>query len=45
MRVTEFVRKYRWYLLASVLIYLALSLLLYFAGGSGEDAPFVYQVF
>ena len=45
MRITELLKKYRWYLIASVLIYVVLSLLLYFATEGGPDAPFVYQVF
>ena len=45
MRIAEFVKKYKWYLIASVLIYLALSLLLQLAAGDGQDVPFVYQVF
>ena len=43
--MTAFLKKYRWYLLISLLVYAAVSLWLFFATESPQAVPFEYQVF
>ncbi len=38
-------KKYRWYLVVSVLVYAAVSLWLFFATENPQNVPFEYQVF
>jgi hypothetical protein len=45
MRFVELVRRYRWYVLAAVLVYLGLSLFFFGALGDPGDVPFLYLVF
>jgi hypothetical protein len=45
MKLVEFARRYKWYLLAALLIYLVVSLWLLHATDDAQDVPFVYQVF
>lgn len=40
----EFARKYKWYLLGIVGLYVAVSLWLFFFTDSPQSVPFVYQV-
>jgi len=41
----EFWRKYRWYLIVSVLVYAAVSMWLFWATDSPQNVPFEYQIF
>jgi hypothetical protein len=45
MKLVEFARRYKWYLLAALLLYLVVSLWLLHATDDAHDVPFVYQVF
>ena len=40
-----FVKKYRWYLVVSIVVYAAVSLWLFFATDTPQAVPFEYQVF
>jgi len=42
--IREFIRKYRWYLIGIVCIYIAVSLWLLLFTDSPQNVPFVYQV-
>jgi hypothetical protein len=45
MKPIEWLRRYRWWLAAALLVYLGVSLWLLGATGDPSDAPFVYLVF
>jgi hypothetical protein len=45
MKLVEFARRYKWHLLAVLLLYLVASLWLLHATDDADDVPFVYQVF
>ncbi len=40
-----FLKKYRWYLIVSVLVYAAVSVWLFVATDAPQTTPFEYQVF
>ena len=42
--IREFLRKYRWHLVAVLFVYVAISLWLFFATDSPQSVPFEYQV-
>lgn len=41
----DLLKKYRWYLIVSILVYAAVSLWLFFATDTPQAVPFEYQVF
>jgi hypothetical protein len=41
----DFLRRYKWYLIASLVIYLGVSIWLFFATDQPQAVPFQYQVF
>ncbi len=41
----QLLKKYRWYILVSILVYAAVSLWLFFATEAPQEVPFEYQVF
>ena len=45
MKLAEYLRRYRWWLAAALLVYLGFSLWLLGATDDPSDAPFVYLVF
>ena len=45
MKAAEFVKKYKWWLISSLLFYVAISFWLFFATDNPQDVPFEYQVF
>ena len=42
--IREFVKKYKWYLIAMVCLYVAISLWLFFLTSAPQSVPFEYQV-
>jgi hypothetical protein len=42
--MTEFLKKYRWYILTMVVLYAGISLWLFFLTDSPQAVPFEYQV-
>lgn len=42
--MTEFLKKYRWYILTMVILYAGISLWLFFLTDSPQAVPFEYQV-
>ena len=42
--MTEFLKKYRWYILAMVVLYAGISLWLFFLTDSPQAVPFEYQI-
>jgi len=42
--MTEFLKKYRWHILTMVVLYLGISLWLFFLTDSPQSVPFEYQV-
>ncbi len=45
MRPAEFIKKYKWHLTASLLVYFILTLLLFCSTDTSQDVPFLDQVF
>jgi len=43
--VIEFVKRYKWYFIVSLLIYLAASIWLLYSTSTPQRVPFEYQVF
>ena len=41
----DFLRKYKFYFLVPVLIFIAFMILMFMASGSDQNDPFVYQFF
>ena len=40
-----FLKKYRWYLIVSILVYAAVSFWLFWATETPQETPFEYQIF
>lgn len=40
-----FLKKYRWYLIVSILVYAAVTLWLFAATENPQETPFEYQIF
>lgn len=45
MKFGEFTRRYRWFLLAALLVYVGASVWLFRATDDDQNAPFIYLVF
>ena len=43
--MVRFLKKYRWYLVAALLVYAAATLWLFAATDNPQEVPFEYQVF
>ena len=40
-----FFSRYKWFLIASLVVYLLLTIGLFFLGGGPQGTPFIYQIF